>query len=109
MSQDLGKVKFGNKMYFVMDKFTYKNVEYFYIAEDISDKILALTKPSDVDIEVNFIYKTDDGKYENIVEPNLLDELLTEANKRMIKDENSVIPKQVLDKVFETMTKKENK
>ena len=42
----------------------------------------------DGDIEINFIFKREDGKYENVVDDNLFKKLLNLASKRLVLNQN---------------------
>ena len=77
------KIKFGDKDYYVVDFFEYKSQKYFYIVEDTYQEGININEPKG-NVEINFIYKCDDGKYENVVDDKLFQELLTEAGKRML-------------------------
>ena len=79
------KVKFAGREYIVMDKFEYQDKEYIYIFEDISKDIKGkdiknLTE--NIEAKADFIYKCEDGKYENVVDDNLYEKLMILVNKR---------------------------
>ena len=61
---DFNKIQFGDKDFYVVDEFEFEGTKYLYIYEDVYEKGM---KPEDFegDVEVNFIFEREDGKYEN--------------------------------------------
>ena len=47
----------------------------------------------DGDIEINFIFKREDGKFENVVDDKLFNKLLNIASKRLILNQNKYFQK----------------
>ena len=72
------KIQFGEKAFYVVDDFEYEGM-------DISK--------FDGDIEINFIFKRDDGKFENVVDDKLFNKLLNIASKRLILNQNKYFQK----------------
>ncbi len=81
------KIKFGEKEFYVVDRIDYKGVEYLYIYEDVYKEGMDITK-FEGDVEMNFIYKLGNGKYENVVDSKLFDILLQIATKRLFLNNN---------------------
>ncbi len=82
---DKQKISFGNKEFYVICHFEYNGTRYYYIVEDTYKEGMDITRPEG-NIEVNFIYKCEDGKYENVVDDNLFSELMLEASKILMKE-----------------------
>lgn len=85
---DYQKIGFGNKDYYVVDRFTYGEVEYLYLYEDIYEEGKTDEELLDRNIEVNFIYKTENGKYTNVVDDKLFDKLMLYASRRLVENKN---------------------
>ncbi len=81
------KIQFGDKDFYVVDNFEYDGVKYYYIYEDVYKEGMDIQK-FEGDIEVNFIFKRDDGKYENVVDDKLFNKLLNFASKRLVLNKN---------------------
>ncbi|MBP3463255.1 MAG: hypothetical protein ACI4VN_04035 [Clostridia bacterium] len=81
------KIQFGEKDFYVVDFFEYEGVKYYYIYEDVYEEGMDISK-FDGDIEINFIFKREDGKYENVVDDNLFKKLLNLASKRLVLNQN---------------------
>lgn len=81
------KIQFGEKDFYVVDFFEYEGVRYYYIYEDVYEEGMDISK-FDGDIEINFIFKREDGKYENVVDDNLFKKLLNLASKRLVLNQN---------------------
>lgn len=84
---DFPKIQFGDKDFYVVDNFEYDGVKYYYIYEDVYTEGMDVQK-FEGDIEVNFIFKRADGKYENVVDDKLFKKLLNFASKRLILNKN---------------------
>lgn len=71
------RIKFDNREWLVVDNFEHKGVEYFYIIEDISEKLEKLNNIEDYkgNFAVEFIYKSDDVNYRNVTDQELINEL----------------------------------
>jgi len=81
------KIQFGDKDFYVVDNFEYDGVKYYYIYEDVYKEGMDIQK-FEGDIEVNFIFRRDDGKYENVVDDKLFNKLLNLASKRLVLNKN---------------------
>lgn len=83
------KIKFGEKEYYVIDFFEYEGERYYYIMENFyqegKDKI---EDYHDIVIEINFIYKTDNGEFSTVDDDNLWKKLLAESTKRIYLEKN---------------------
>lgn len=86
------KIQFGEKEFYVVDEFEYDGKKYYYIYEDVYKKGMDISK-FEGDIEVNFIFKRDDGKFENVVDDKLFNKLLYTASKRLVLDKNKYFNK----------------
>lgn len=84
---DFNKIQFGDKDFYVVDEFEFEGTKYLYIYEDVYEKGM---KPEDFegDVEVNFIFEREDGKYENVVDDKLFNQLLDYASKRLLTGQN---------------------
>ena len=90
------KFKFAGKEYIIIDRFKYEGIEYMYIFEDITDKMREKDlNPLEDKIEAtaDFVYKCDDGKYENVVDDKLYNKLLAMTNKRNMYTKNEILKK----------------
>lgn len=88
------KFKFAGIDYIVMDKFDYDGVTYMYIFEDISEKIKGkdISKlEENIEAKADFVFKCDDGMYENVTDDNLYSKLMTQVNKRNMYSTNDVV------------------
>lgn len=81
------KIQFGKKDFYVVDQFEYKGTKYYYIYEDVYQEGMDIEK-FEGDIEINFIFKRDDGKFENVVDDDLFKKLLNMASKRLVLNQN---------------------
>lgn len=81
------KIQFGKKDFYVVDKFSFEGVTYLYIYEDVYKEGMDINK-FEGDIEVNFIHKVEDNKFENVTDDKLFNKLLNYASKRMILNQN---------------------
>ena len=85
---EVQKMIFAGREYIVFDKFEYKGVEYLCLYEDISKKVdfrnLGKLKEN-VEMYVDFVYKCDDGMYEDVVEESESYEE-TEAAEKLYED-----------------------
>ncbi len=84
---DFPKIQFGKKDFYVVDRIEYEGVTYLYIYEDVYKEGMDIEKFAG-DIEVNFIHKLPDGKFENVVDDELFNKLLNIASKRLILNQN---------------------
>lgn len=88
----VGKVNFAGLDYIIVDRFTYEGTEYLYIFEDISEKIKGKKiSELNIDAKADFIFKCDDGKYENVTDDNLYKKLMWLENKRNASGANEVL------------------
>lgn len=81
------KISFGDKDFYVVDEFEYNGVKYLYIYEDVYEKGMKIEEFSG-DVEVNFIFEREDGKYENVEDEELFKELFDYASKRLVTGQN---------------------
>ena len=81
------KIQFGDKDFYIVDEFEYKGVKYSYIYEDVYENGMKIEEFAG-DVEVNFIFKREDGMYENVDNPALFQELLDYASKRLVTGQN---------------------
>lgn len=88
------KMTFGEEEYIVIDKFEYKGIVYLLLAEDISEKIkgkdLGKLKEN-INMKMEFVYKCEDGMYENVVDDKLYNELMSFENQRNKDNLNKVL------------------
>ena len=88
----VGKVNFSGLDYIIVDRFEYEGIEYLYIFEDITEKIKGKNiSELDIDAKADFIFKCDDGKYENVVDDALYSKLMWLENKRNASGGNNVL------------------
>lgn len=88
------KFKFANTEYIIIDKFEYENIEYMYIFEDISKKIKGKdinNLKENITAKADFVFKCDDGMYENVTDDELYNKLMTQVNKRNMTGKNEII------------------
>ena len=80
------RIKCDNREWLVIDNLEYNNVKYYYIIEDISDKINNLESLEDYEgtYSMEFIYKLDNGNYKNVTDRELIDKLLAIVGKNTI-------------------------
>lgn len=89
----VGKINFGNLDYIIVDRFEYNEVEYMYIFEDITEKIKGkgISGLDNIDVKADFIFKCNDGKYENVTDDELYQKLMFLENKRNSLGVNAVL------------------
>lgn len=88
------KFKFAGIDYIVLDQFEYDGVEYIYIFEDITDKIKGKdinNLDENIEAKADFVFKCEDGKYENVVDDELYNKLMSQVNKRNMLGKNKTI------------------
>ena len=83
---EVRKMNFAGRDYIVMDKFTFEDKEYICLYEDVLKELKTLNRS----IIVDFVYKCDDGMYENVVDDNLYERLLVEESKRQNSGDNEI-------------------
>ncbi len=87
------KMKFGGTTYIIMDKFDYDGVNYLMLVEDISEKLSesnVFKKNQGYTMLIDFVYKAEDGLYENVVDQNLYHELMAYADIRKESGQNKI-------------------
>ncbi|MCR5187035.1 MAG: hypothetical protein K6D97_08000 [Clostridia bacterium] len=87
------KMKFGGKTYIVVDKFEYYDVKYLMLVEDISAALSdsnVFKKDQGITMIIDFVYKTEDGLYENVVDKSLYNELMAYADIRKESGQNKI-------------------
>lgn len=90
MKVTMPKLIFGGKEFYMADRFKYKGVFYHYIIEDIYEEGLEV-EDINGNVEVNFIYKCEDGGYKNVTDDVLFNELMAEASKRIMLNQSEYI------------------
>ncbi len=86
------KIQFGDKDFYVVDRFDYQGVTYMYIYEDVYEEGMDIEKFNG-NIEINFIHKLDNGKFENVTDDDLFNKLLNIASKRLVLNQNPYMKK----------------
>ena len=86
------KIQFGDKDFYVVDRFDYQGVTYLYIYEDVYEEGMDIEKFNG-NIEINFIHKLDNGKFENVTDDGLFNKLLNIASKRLVLNQNPYVKK----------------
>ena len=80
------RIKFDNAEWLVMDCVEFEGTKYYYIIEDISEKLNNLEKLEDYEgkFTMEFIYQVPDGDYCNVTDQNLIDILLAMVGKKLL-------------------------
>ncbi len=93
MKRDFIKVRFGEKEFYVVATVEYENVKYFYLVESVpgAENLDIDNLQDDVNIEINFVFKRDDGLYENVTDDELFDKLLKLVSIDYIAGNNQFI------------------
>lgn len=84
------KFEFAGIDYIVVDKFEYDGIEYMYIFEDISEK---LYKSENIEAKADFVFKCEDGMYENVTDDDLYNKLMYIVSKNNTVGTNDIIEK----------------
>ena len=104
---EVEKMKFAGMEYIIIDEFEYKGVEYLCLYEDISTKVdlrnLNNLKEN-AEMYIDFVYKCDDGMYEDVIEEDLYNELCLIENNRQENGENEIL----LDYQMQIINNKKN-
>ena len=90
---EVRKMKFGNRMYIIFDEFEYYGVKYLMLVEDVSDKLAhdnIFNKNEGTNMIIDFVYKTDDDCFENVVNTSLYHELMAYADIRREANQNEI-------------------
>ena len=90
------KFKFAGTEYIIIDKFEYQGIEYMYIFEDISEKIKGKdinNLQDNINAKADFVFKCEDGMFENVVDDQLYKKLLSLENKRNMTGKNEILEK----------------
>lgn len=89
----VNKIQFAGISYILIDKFEYKGVEYLYLFEDITEKIRGknLSNLEGINAKADFVYKCEDGMYENVVDDELYSKLMVQVNKRNMCGTNEIL------------------
>lgn len=71
------RIKFFDKEWLVIENVEYKGIKYYYIIEDISEKLENIENIEDYEgkFMIEFIYKLENGNYRNVVDQELIDKL----------------------------------
>lgn len=80
------RIKFDNREWLVIDNIEYKGIKYYYIIEDISEKLNNLKSLDEYkgNFSMEFIYKLDNGNYNNVTDKTLLNTLSSIVAKNVI-------------------------
>lgn len=80
------RIKFDNREWLVIDNIEYKGIKYYYIIEDISEKLNNLKSLDEYkgNFSMEFIYKLDNGNYNNVTDKALLNTLSSIVAKNVI-------------------------
>ncbi len=80
------RIKFDNREWLVIDNIEYKGIKYYYIIEDISEKLNNLKSLDEYkgNFSMEFIYKLDNGNYNNVTDKALLNTLSSIIAKNVI-------------------------
>lgn len=90
------KFNFAGIDYIIMDKLEHEGVEYMYVFEDISEKIKGKDLSNleeEINAKADFVYKCEDGMYENVVDDTLYNKLMSLVNKRNMYGINDIMNK----------------
>ncbi len=88
------KFEFAGTEYIVIDKFEYQGTEYMYVFEDISKKIKGKDINSlqeNINAKADFVFKCEDGMFENVVDDELYKKLISLENKRNMTGKNEIL------------------
>lgn len=88
------KFKFAGIEYIIIDKFEYQGIEYMYVFEDISKKIKGKdinNLQENINAKVDFVFKCEDGMFENVVDDELYKKLMSLENKRNMTGKNGIL------------------
>ena len=89
MGKKLVKIKYNGKEIYIAALVEYKGIKYYYIVENVYKPGLDLNNlKEDLNVEVNFIYKLDNGLYQNVGDEELFNKLLKLANIDYISNGN---------------------
>lgn len=88
------KFKFAGIEYIIIDKFEYQGIEYMYVFEDISKKIKGKdinNLQENINAKADFVFKCEDGMFENVVDDELYKKLMSLENKRNMTSKNEIL------------------
>lgn len=88
------KFEFAGTEYIVIDKFEYQGTEYMYVFEDILKKIKGKDINSlqeNINAKADFVFKCEDGMFENVVDDELYKKLISLENKRNMTGKNEIL------------------
>lgn len=88
------KFKFAGTEYIIIDKFEYQGIEYMYVFEDISKKIKGKdinNLQENINAKADFVFKCEDGMFENVVDDELYKKLMNLENKRNMTGKNEIL------------------
>lgn len=88
------KFKFAGTEYIIIDKFEYQGIEYMYVFEDISKKIKGKdinNLQENINAKADFVFKCEDGMFENVVDDELYKKLISLENKRNMTGKNEIL------------------
>ena len=78
MKNNIIKIKYADKEFYVVANVEYEGVKYLYIVENIYKDGMENIEDikEEIHVETNFIYKLPNGQYQNIDDNVLFDKLL---------------------------------
>lgn len=89
MGKKLVKIEYNGKEFYIAALVEYKGVKYYYIVENVYKPGIDFDNlKEDLNVEVNFIYKLDNGLYQNVGDEELFNKLLKLANIDYISNGN---------------------
>lgn len=82
------RIKFAEREWLVIDNLEYEGKKYYYIVEDVSEELDKLENIEDYnkDIDLEFIYKVENGNYRNVTDEELIEKLLCIVGVKVIEN-----------------------
>jgi len=71
------RIKFFDKEWLIIENIEYEGIKYYYIIEDISEKLEDIENIEDYEgnFSIEFIYKLENGNYRNVTDKELIEKL----------------------------------
>jgi len=92
MGNKLVKIKYNGKEFYIAANIEYQGVKYYYIIENVYKPDLDMDNlKEDLNVEVNFIYKLPDGRYQNVGDDELFKKLSKLVNLDYIAGNNQFL------------------